>query len=86
MLKTGYYFSQPFLVYSKAINDFDDFLPANVDDANQFSSIEISSTKGRNAKREARPIINLIMDILDTFYTATKSEAKRSQFEKSISK
>lgn len=59
----------------------DDLLPVNNDDFNQFSSMEIPTSKPRNTKREARPLINLIMDILDTFYTSSKADAKRAQLK-----
>lgn len=73
-------FSQPMIAFAYSVDDFaDDLLPANNEDVNQFSSMEIPTAKTRNIKREARPLINLIMDILDTFYTSTKADARRAQ-------
>lgn len=71
------------VVYAYSIDQpfDDDLLPAQNDGFNEFSSLEIPTSKPRNTKRETRPIIGLIMDILDTFYTATKADAKRAQLK-----
>lgn len=61
------------------IDSFDDLLPADNEDAGHFSSLEISSANTRNTKREAPTIFNLIFDILDTFHSSVKADAKRSQ-------
>lgn len=60
----------------------DEPLPTNEEEeegTNNFSSIEIISSNAVPKKREARPIIGLIMDILDTVYKSAKSDLKRSQ-------
>lgn len=44
---------------------------------NNFSSMELVPSNVAPKKREARPIIGLIMDILDTVYKTTKSDMKR---------
>lgn len=73
------------MIYSYELDDsiVDDILPSHNEDAKSFSSIEIEpslkSIKSKAFKREARPIINLIMDILDTVYTSTKTDLKRIQ-------
>lgn len=55
------------------------------EETDHFSSIELDgiSPDAVPKKREARPIIGLIMDILDTVYKSTKSDPlkrKGSQF------
>lgn len=71
------------IIYSYKIDEsmVDDLLPTNNEDGRAFSSMEmeVSSPNVRNKKREARPIFNLILDILDTVYTSTKTDLKRSQ-------
>lgn len=62
-----------------SVDPFDDFLPADNEDADHFSSIEITPAKTRNTKREAPSIFNLIFDILDTVHSSIKADAKRSQ-------
>lgn len=58
----------------------DEILPTNEEEeSNNFSSIELSASNTVPQKREARPIIGLIMDILDTVYKSTKSDLKRAQ-------
>lgn len=65
----------------------DELLPNNnAEQDNSFLSMEISKAKPkklRNFKREARPFLNLLMDILDTLYTSNKAQSKRSQFRES---
>lgn len=69
-------------IYAYSDNDpFDDLLPTNHEDASHFSSMELSPGRAKNSKREARPIFSLIMDILDTFYTSSKADSKRSQYK-----
>lgn len=73
------------MVHSYSLDDAlaDELLPANNEEegAGYFSSMEISQPKPRSVKREARPLLNLIMDILETFYTSSKAESKRSQIK-----
>lgn len=64
-------------------NSFDDLLPTNNEDASHFSSIELATPKRHALKREAGSFINLIMDILETVYTSTKAESKRSRHKES---
>lgn len=77
--------SQPMMVYSYAVDEdiFDDLLPTNNEDADHFSSMELPTAKTRASKREAGPFLNLIMDILETFYTSTKADSKRSRLKES---
>lgn len=75
------------LIYAQGIDDslIDDFLPADNENSKSFSSMEIdkkshkSGILGRSFKREARPIIHLIMNILDTVNQSAKSDLKRAQ-------
>lgn len=73
---------QPMMIYAYSAHDpFNDILPTNNEDGDRFSSMELSTGNSKNSKREASPIFGLIMDILDTFYTSSKADAKRSQFK-----
>lgn len=67
--------------YSDGDSFADELLPSNNEDAGQFSSMELSPSVPKNGKRAARPFFSLIYDILDTVYTSTKADAKRSQFK-----
>lgn len=57
----------------------DDILPTDNEDAKSFSSMEIASPNVVKKKGVARPIFNLIFDILDTVHTSTKMDLKRVQ-------
>lgn len=67
------------MVYTYAVDGdiLDDLLPANNEDVDHFSSMELPGSNARTIKREAGPFINLIMDILGTLQTATKASSKR---------
>lgn len=68
------------MVYTYAVDGdlLDDLLPANNHDVDHFSSMELTApSNARNKKREAGPFLNLIMDILETLQSATKSNSKR---------
>lgn len=70
------------MIYSFEIGErfVEEFLPTNEEeDSNHFSSIELTASNTMPKKREVRPIIGLIMDILDTCYKSAKSDLKRSQ-------
>lgn len=72
------------VIYSHAIDDslIDDFLPADNENSKTFSSMEIDrkvAKLGKGFKREARPIIDLIMNILDTVNKSAKSDLKYLQ-------
>ena len=69
------------MVYSFEV---DDLLPTDEkEDNNEFSSMELSLSNAVPNKREAQPIIGLIMDILDTAHKSAKSDLKRAQAKKS---
>lgn len=61
--------------------DLDDLLPVDVGET--FSSMELSkpSAVSQNIKREVRPFFGLIMDIIDTLHSSTKSDLKRAQIK-----
>lgn len=70
------------IVYSSEISEFvDEFLPTKEEkeEINNFSSMELTPSNTVSKKREARPIIGLIMDILDTMHKSAQSDLKRSQ-------
>lgn len=69
---------QPILVYSSTDLYDDNLSPVNNQDALE---IPLSDTKTQNYKRDAGTIINVIRDLLDTFYVSSKSNQKRAQFE-----
>lgn len=76
------FFYQPIIVNSYEIGErfVDEILPTDEEEgSNNFSSMELTASNTLPKKREARPIIGLIMDILDTMYKSTKSDLKRSQ-------
>lgn len=61
----------------------DELLPKNEEeDSSNFSSMELTPSNALPKKREARPIIGLIMDILDTVHKSAKSDLKRAQAKK----
>lgn len=73
------------MVYTFQIDEkfIDEILPTNEEDeSSDFSSMELTSSNTLPKKREARPIIGLIMDILDTVHKSAKSDLKRSQAKK----
>lgn len=74
------------MIYSYEIDEkfIDELLPTNEEDeeSNNFSSMELTPSNALPKKREARPIIGLIMDILDTVHKSAKSDLKRSQAKK----
>lgn len=59
----------------------DELSPTNDNEENDnFPSLELMSPDEVPKKREARPIIGLIMDILDTVYKSSNVKRKGSQF------
>lgn len=81
---------KPTLAYSWSSDEnIHDLFPSDINEdeninVKQFSSMELSGPKSATKKRESRPVLTLVMDILGTLHAATQHEKKRAQIKENM--